>query len=570
MNHRVQNALEQDEHGVWRLSSGGEIEYSDGRAAERHLARAFRAVGDLGSDSLELGRWIRDWPSRYHLSAERADLLRGFVFDRDASVLEVGCGCGAITRFLGETFRDVVAVEGSLERARLARLRTCHQENVSVVCAPFQELVFRERFDVVFCVGVLEYAGSYVRAEDPYDAVLRQLRGVLNDGGVLVLAIENQFGLKYFASSREDHTGVMFDGIEGYPRYPGRARTFGYDELRRRLEAHFGAVEFYFPYPDYKLPRCVLAEPFFERVDAGELVGGFRSQDRGEARRALFEEDLALQELGRNRRLAFFANSFLVVAGDRRPFSVRLPFLGVTYSRSGAMSTVTRFVEREDGRVWVEKEPRSGEPEVVVGRLSLRATSWAWVEGISLNTELKRHARRRDVALEEILAPCGPWFSKLESLARTEGGRRVVDGSLVDAIWRNAYLQGDDCVFIDQEWCWEDSLPLNALLLRSVYWFLEDVAGRRDVHPTLRRASLRRVTECLARTLGTRVTKADYEAFFELEAEFARVVAAAPPARTRAVLRLRLASRPVYTLVSRLWRSVRSVVPRLWRLLQFS
>jgi len=144
---------------------------------EGYLARALSRAGDLSSTSVELEKSIRDWPSEYHLSPKRSQLLRPFQFERASSVLEVGCGCGAITRFLGETFDDVVAVEGSLTRARLARMRTRDMSNVSVVCAPFQELRFKSAFDIVFCIGVLEYAGRFVLAEDPFDTAVAFLAG---------------------------------------------------------------------------------------------------------------------------------------------------------------------------------------------------------------------------------------------------------------------------------------------------------------------------------------------------------------------------------------------------------
>src|SRR5882672_91558 len=164
---------------------------------------------DLSSGSYELEQQIKDWPSEYHLSRKRAHLLREFDFGRKRRVLEVGCGCGAITRFLGETFQEVVAVEGSLVRANLTRLRTTDQGNVAVVCAPFQDITFSSPFDIVFCIGVLEYASQFLDAPDPYEAALEYFSKVLTSDGVLVLAIENQFGAKYWASSREDHTGVI-------------------------------------------------------------------------------------------------------------------------------------------------------------------------------------------------------------------------------------------------------------------------------------------------------------------------------------------------------------------------
>ena len=53
------------------------------------------------------------------MSDKWAQLFSVFDFDRRARVLEVGCGCGAITRFLGEEFDQVTAIEGSERRAEI-------------------------------------------------------------------------------------------------------------------------------------------------------------------------------------------------------------------------------------------------------------------------------------------------------------------------------------------------------------------------------------------------------------------------------------------------------------------
>src|SRR4029079_19213915 len=127
----------------------------------------------------------------------------------------------AITRHLGESFDDVVAIEGSLARARLARLRCRDLDSVAVVFSPFQESAFSEPFDVIFCIGVFEYSASFVPGDEPYRDVLRHLSTLLAPGGRVVLAIETQFGLKYFGASGEDHVGMLWEGIEGYHRQLG-------------------------------------------------------------------------------------------------------------------------------------------------------------------------------------------------------------------------------------------------------------------------------------------------------------------------------------------------------------
>jgi hypothetical protein len=97
----VETPLEVDGDGVWARRDATPFTYSDGGAAERYLEGVLASATDLGSSSVELASHIRDWPSEYHLSPKRAQLLRGLAFDPGSRVLEIGAGCGAITRFLG-------------------------------------------------------------------------------------------------------------------------------------------------------------------------------------------------------------------------------------------------------------------------------------------------------------------------------------------------------------------------------------------------------------------------------------------------------------------------------------
>lgn len=516
------NGFELDDTGVWLRRGHGAFAYSDGRSSERYLATVLRRASDLTSNSCELEQHIRDWPSEYHLSRKRAHLLRGFAFDPELRVLEVGSGCGAITRFLGEAFRTVVGVEGSVARARLARLRTRDQANVEVLCAPFQDVKFRAPFDIIFCVGVLEYAGSFLEGRDPFDAMLRYCRETLTPEGVLVVAIENQFGLKYWTSSREDHTATRFDGLEGYPRLGDTVRTFGYHELKQRLERHFSAVEFHFPYPDYKVPSCVLSEEFLQRVNAGELIASFPSRDYGGARRALCDEWRVLLELDKNRMLPFFASSFLVFAHKRpRTAGLTRACLGTMYSseRVTALETVTCFEKHADGGIWVSKRPVSPQAIVEIGPLRLQSSNTKWIDGLSIQTQVMRRSKERGITLATLFEPCRAWLARLRSSARREGDHLVVDGSFLDANWSNSYLVNGECVFIDREWEWKGDLDLNVLVIRNVYALLHALENRGSLVTPLRGWRPKRVITRVAEALGVTTTNRDFKEFCKLQAQ---------------------------------------------------
>ena len=540
MKNTVENEMKLADGSVWVLADGKQIDYSDGPAIERRLVKILNETSDHSTGSDELAARINDWPTEYYLTQKRSQLLKGFDFKRSQKVLEVGCGHGAITRFLGETFDEVVSVEGNLNRAKIARLRTKELANVSVLCAPFQELRFKKKFDVVFCVGVLEYSNIFVESEKPFDAMLELFKDLLAPGGVLVLAIENQFGLKYFASAGEDHNNIMFDGLEGYPRHD-RERTFGYTELKALVKRHFRELEFYFPYPDYKTPSCVLSEKLFPLVNAGELVGGIPHNKYLNYPRPLFDELFALPELARNQMLPFFSNSFLVVAGQEGPLPVKMDCLGQYFntSRAKKFHTVTKFVETPGG-VRSRKTNLLGQEQITEGPLTLRNCDDAWQDGVSLHERVILTSKRRDLTLAEMFAPCRTWTDFLRSSAVREGGEYLLDGKHFDSIWKNTYIRDAKCVFIDQEWEWKEKINLNVLVVRCVYDFLYDVSLLTDVAPVLKGASRKALVRKIAGSFGVELRNSDFRAFCDLESRACSIIFGISARKHKAYLKLAL------------------------------
>jgi SAM-dependent methyltransferase len=515
----IENRLRQDADGVWVRPDAKPFGYTDGRQSEQYLEQVLRGADDLTSTSHELAGRIKDWPSEYHLTPKRAQLLRGFDYDPSARVLEVGCGCGAITRFLGETFDNVVSIEGSHARARLARMRTRDLDHVAIVNSPFEEIRFTTKFDMIFCIGVFEYASMFVQAEDPHARILSFFDDLLAPGGVLVLAIENKFGLKYFSSSAEDHTGVMFDGIEGYPRFERKAKTFGRAELTERLRRHFGSIDFYYPWPDYKIPSCVLDESMLEKVDVAELIGSFHSTDYGNrARRPLFDEALAWKELSANKMIPSMAHSFLVVVTKANDAGLHLDSLGRLYSsrRRPEFSTLTRF-ETLDSGVGVSKTRSDGTDAVIEGKLRHRAWSGGWIDTASLQAVMARRARTRDLGLGALLEPSRVWFDDLKQASNNDD---AVPGDRLDSIWRNCFPHAGACRYIDQEWEWTEPLPLHLVVSRGLYYFAQSLLGGPSLNPKLARMRVGEFIVASASIYGLTLGKQDLIGLERFEAAF--------------------------------------------------
>ena len=127
--------------------------------SEDRIAGILRAATDRSSGSDELAAHIDDWPTRYHFGRARTNLLHPIRLGPGVRVLDVGAGSGVNSRWAAEQGATVVAVEGDALRAEAAALR-CAGLDVDVRHGSATNLADDEGFDVVLCIGVLEYAGD--------------------------------------------------------------------------------------------------------------------------------------------------------------------------------------------------------------------------------------------------------------------------------------------------------------------------------------------------------------------------------------------------------------------------
>ena len=132
--------------------------YNDGVAVENRIYNILKCSQDLSIASDELSSQISDWPTEYHFSALRLNFLKSFKFNFNCRVLEIGSGCGAITRQLAENNLNIDALEGSYRRALITKERCRELDNVQVINDNFFNYKTNLNYDLITQIGVLEYA----------------------------------------------------------------------------------------------------------------------------------------------------------------------------------------------------------------------------------------------------------------------------------------------------------------------------------------------------------------------------------------------------------------------------
>jgi SAM-dependent methyltransferase len=290
--------------------------YTDGEIEEEILA-----IVTAHCDFTEILAAETRWPILYHLSPERRNLLEWYPFDRQATLLEIGAGCGALTGMFCEKMNKVIAVELSRKRSEIIVQRCRQYRNLEIMVGNFDEMTFADSFDYVTLVGVLEYAKNFIQAHRPCHHLLSKVCSLLNPNGRIILAIENKYGLKYWAGAREDHTTEFFGGIQGYSHEESSQETYSKKELTELLtQCGFGDIQFYYPHPDYKIPHEIFSDGCLPNTHHAMAEAPNFDRDR----MCLFSEKKAFHGLIRNGMFGFFANSFLIVAKKGKSFAADL------------------------------------------------------------------------------------------------------------------------------------------------------------------------------------------------------------------------------------------------------
>lgn len=439
----------------------------------------------------------RSWPVLYHLSHLRENIVNWIPVQKTDKVLEVGSGCGAITGALSVKAGEVTCVELSRKRSLINVYRHPQCDNVTIKLGNFQDVepALDSDYDYIFLIGVFEYAGNYIGGNAPFETFMGIMQKHLAKGGRLIIAIENRFGLKYWAGCKEDHLGTYFDSIEGYPRSNG-VRTFTRKELEEICKVNgISEYHFYYPYPDYKFMTTVYSDERLPKI--GELSDNMRNFDRD--RLLLFDEKNVFDSLIREEMFPSFSNSYLLVVGrelpviyakfsnDRAPeYAIRTEIRRCDRNAAGdAVERAGSEVEKERKALEVRKIPLTEKAQVHVGRI---ADTYQALEKAYRGSGLKINRCRMDgtEAVFEYLP--GQTLEELLDRALEEGDRerflqlfyqfrdvvKYPDHPSVyhyDLIFSNIIIDGPVWNLIDYEWVSDQKVTREELILRSLYCY---------------------------------------------------------------------------------------------------
>lgn len=498
----------------------GEDFYCDGKVEDEILD----IVKNLSP--VEYGGVIEErksWPILYHLSPLRENIVDWIPMKKSDRVLEVGSGCGAITGALSRKAGSVTCVDLSKKRSLINAYRHSECENVTIHVGNFKDIEpdLPRDFDYICLIGVFEYGQSYIGGETPFHDFLKTLMSHLAKSGRIIIAIENKYGLKYFAGCKEDHLGTWFSGIENYAD-GGGVRTFS----RRGLEKIFkscGVKEsnFYYPYPDYKFMTTLYSDAYLP--GKGELSNNLRNFDRD--RMLLFDEKSAFDGIAEDGLFPIFANSFVAVIGGG--FDVK--YVKYSNDRAPEFTIKTEIARNAAGEISVRKYPLgNAAAEHVRGMAVAYENLQKKYKGGNLEINRCKLVEEggdlfaqfefvQGTSLSELMDSCldkgdlegfHKYFKEYVERIGYNSEYPVAD---FDLIFANILVNKDKWTLIDYEWTFGKPIDTRELAFRAIYCYLLEDEKRNKLNLDLILEELQ-------------ITEEDAENFREQERDFQRFV----------------------------------------------
>ncbi|WP_394885807.1 glycosyltransferase [Clostridium butyricum] len=461
------------------------LDYRDG--SEEYIYNVFEAEDNITEYPVELAKYIKDWGSQYHLTHVRINLLHCIeeLIRKNDKVLELGAGMGASTNWLANKFKTVHCIEGNIHRAKALRERNKYNKNVTVFVDDLNTGNFpEENYSMITLLGVMEYLPFY--SDESPEIVCHKLLEKVNrnlaQDGIFTLAIENKMGEKYFAGCTEDHNGRIFSGINGYPEKS--PITFSKKELTKILKkSGFKSVKFYFPFPDYKLPQCIIKEDSeISNFNIG-AINRANSFEYSGYRESLMMEPLLLNSLNDAGMLFDMANSFLVICSKEEDINLETNYLIRKYFNRGMKEQFhhySDFIRKGDDYYVDKKVIGLGEKKYKDDTLEFEIKDSKIITGKNIIIDVYKSILIRDnlTSFKKLCIRLREELIMQFSIGKKDDeGYELLKGNSFDFVFNNIIEYDEKWIFIDKKWTINNEIPEDYVVFRAIKNIFTDMGA---------------------------------------------------------------------------------------------
>ena len=417
----------------------------------------------------------KKWQVLYHLSPFRENIIAWYPMDKNTKVLEIGSECGAHTSALCDKAGTVHSIDSSYKVCLVNAYRNKDRDNLEIKVGDYEAFLKNssEKYDIITLMGGIPYTEN----------ILGLLKPHLNEGGKILITVNNKLGLRYFAGYNDD----------GEARFTKKALT------KHIEEQGFKDYRFFYPYPDACLTDVIFSDDRLPHK--GELNENVRNFDK--SRYVYFDEATAYDSIIEDGDFASFTNSFLVAIGDEK--DEQIIYAKISDSRDFRFQIITELYKTRtgisvrkvnklpEGYEWLKaikdnedklNKAFNGNVKICPSTLNDSYLEFDYIEGDGVDKELKAACATGNVnSITEVLdkyyeiiryMKTDDKFAVTKEFKNVFGEASIEEesesGNIVniDLVFPNIIRSNEMNTIIDYEWVFDFTIPLEFVFWRGL------------------------------------------------------------------------------------------------------
>ena len=437
----------------------------------------------------------------YYLSDISDNILNWYPFEPTDSILEIGGGLGQLTTLLVKKCKDVVTIEPNIKKAKAIEKRLNNIENLEVIVGTLDKIKLNKKFKYISLIGIDSKISELLNSSNHLYDLLKLLQEYLEEDGKILLAVDNKFGIRYFAGEEDSILNTKFASLDGYESKPNEIESFTKRSLEKILQDCGYKYNFYYPLPDYKIPNVIFSDDTLPDYHTFERYLPYHTDNSA----IMFDELHVFREILKEDKnlFKFFTNSFFVEI-SKNEFTKKYNYISFNNLRKKDYRLVTKIGEKIVEKDIADKEAINHYDQIKSNLEMLqeqKLKTLDFIENGKINSKYINQELRLDNVLIKYLTEGN--IQKFEELLKkyseiifkdtyqennfdnTIFGKYNVEydnkniienlhflkNGLWDMIFQNCFFVDNEFYFFDQEWN-EEKVPAEYILYRAIFYAL--------------------------------------------------------------------------------------------------
>lgn len=329
------------------------------------------------------------------------------------------------------------------------------------------------KYDYIYLNGTIENANNIMQSENKELDFIKYFKELLKENGKLFIAVDNKFGVKYFAGNKSEHCNNIYDSLKNKFN---NGKIFSKSELDKLIdESGFKYKKYYYPLPNYEIPNVIFTDEFLPTKNYSKINYNVIYNENS----LVVQDEINLLKIFiEQNKFVEFTNSYIIELSNEK-IQEEVKYYSFNNMRKDKYSLILKM--KND---YIEKYPRTQEAlehikkindnSKVLKKLGFTIAEVDEEEKVKskfINLELLDKQIIEQIYngnLQNLYEIIENWYRYIyQRLEVNEQG--ITKYGFIDLVFENTFYdkEKNEYVFFDQEW-YKENVKVKFILYRAI------------------------------------------------------------------------------------------------------